>query len=82
MASTGDISDTFSFWAYFCFVKTVFLAIFVLKSELLLHHRVERIKNELKESGKAADKDRFMNLPEILPIYYPEGWQDPFRINA
>jgi hypothetical protein len=35
MASTGDISDTFSFWAYFCFVKTVFLAIFVLKSELL-----------------------------------------------
>jgi hypothetical protein len=22
MASTGDISDAFSFWAYFCFVKT------------------------------------------------------------
>jgi hypothetical protein len=37
MASAGDISDTFSFWACFCFVKTAFLVIFVLKSELLTH---------------------------------------------
>jgi hypothetical protein len=35
MASTGNISGAFSFWAYFCFVKTAFLVIFVLKSELL-----------------------------------------------
>jgi hypothetical protein len=35
MASTGEISDAFSVWAYFCFVKTAFLVIFVLKSELL-----------------------------------------------
>jgi hypothetical protein len=39
MASTGDISDTFSFWAYFCFVKTAFLVIFVLNSELLAWQR-------------------------------------------
>jgi hypothetical protein len=40
-----------------------------LVNRLFLLSQGERIKNELKESEKAAKKDRFMNLPEIPPIY-------------